>query len=85
MESKTKLNIKKKVSQSYYEHTILSPGWGDLPSLNCIIFWVVGRNWLQPVQGDLAAESCPILEEPDDNNLDLGMVLFKTLSIKWLS
>lgn len=44
--------------------TILSPGFGDFPSLNCMIFWVVGKNWLQPVHGLLAAESWPMFEEP---------------------
>lgn len=29
---------------SLRELTILSPGLGDLPSLNCMIFWVVGKN-----------------------------------------
>lgn len=44
-------------------YTTLSVGLGGFPSLNWIIFCVVGKNWLQPVQGDRAVESCPIVLE----------------------
>lgn len=45
--------------------TIRSVSAGAFPSLNCMIFWVVGRNCEQPVHGLLAFESWPIVDEPD--------------------
>lgn len=44
--------------------TILSVRAGCFPSLNWMIFWVVGKNWQQPVQGDRAEWSMPKLDEP---------------------
>lgn len=49
--------------------TILSVGFGDFPSLNWMIFCVVGRNWLQPVHGDRAWWSWPKFDEPGESEL----------------
>lgn len=46
--------------------TILSSGFGTFPSLNWMIFCVVGRNWLHPVHGDRAEWSWPRFDEPDN-------------------
>jgi len=42
-------------------YTILSPGFGDFPSANCIILFEVGRNCDTPVYGLLAVLPCNII------------------------
>lgn len=43
----------------------LSPSAGAFPSLNWMIFWVVGRNWQEPVHGEpRAVWSIPMFERP---------------------
>lgn len=50
--------------QLWYTLTILSVGFGAFPSLNWIIFCVVGKNWLHPVHGERAEWSWPKFDEP---------------------
>lgn len=55
--------------------TILSVGFGDFPSLNWMIFCVVGKNCEHPVQGDRAEWSWPKFDDPFDVHLFLPVFM----------
>lgn len=68
------MNIKKHLL------TILSVGFGDFPSLNWMIFCVVGKNCEHPVHGDRAEWSWPRFDEPFV--VRLGLPVFMCTSFK---